>query len=107
MISPSSNRRKYDSPKRREQALQSRRRLVSAMESQTLVRGYSAVGVAEVAQAAGVSKALLYKHFDSKQSLTQALCDDVEERIRPGLLASTRRVLDSGSLQDFLDAFSR
>lgn len=43
-------------------------------------RGYDAVGVQEVAEAARVTKPTLYHYFRSKQGLLQAL---LEERFRP------------------------
>jgi TetR/AcrR family transcriptional regulator len=43
-------------------------------------RGYDAVGVQEIVEAAGVTKPTLYHYFGSKQGLLEAL---VETRLRP------------------------
>lgn len=50
-------------------------------------RGYDAVGVQEIAEAAGVTKPTLYHYFESKQGLLRAI---VAER-GDGLLAAVRR----------------
>lgn len=69
-------------------------------------RGYHASSIDEIAQAAGISKALIYEHFESKQELHLSLidqyADELFERVAaaaaPGPTAPAR--LESG-----LDAF--
>ncbi|MBJ7329570.1 MAG: TetR/AcrR family transcriptional regulator [Solirubrobacteraceae bacterium] len=64
-------------PRRRRMSGAERRReiLTSAME--VLARqGYHAASIDDIAQAAGVSKALIYEHFDSKEALKNALVEE-------------------------------
>src|SRR5437763_6704063 len=42
-------------------------------------RGTHPVGVNEIAEAAGVSKLTLYRHFDSKEGLIQAFLDSASD----------------------------
>jgi AcrR family transcriptional regulator len=44
-------------------------------------RGYSATTMDDIAEAAGVTKPLLYQHFDSKRALYLELCDVISRRI--------------------------
>ncbi|MBV1892979.1 MAG: TetR/AcrR family transcriptional regulator [Ilumatobacteraceae bacterium] len=43
--------------------------------------GFNGTSMNEVADAVGVTKPVLYQHFDSKRDLYQALTDDVGERL--------------------------
>src|SRR4029079_6061865 len=43
--------------------------------------GYHDTSMNDVAEAAGVTKPVLYQHFESKRELYQALLDDVGERM--------------------------
>ena len=51
--------------------------------------GLAATSVRAIARAAGVSEALLYKHFPSKEALYRALCKELGAA--PGVRASTSR----------------
>jgi AcrR family transcriptional regulator len=44
-------------------------------------RGYHAVGIDDIGEAAGISGPGVYRHFSSKQALLQALCDRATERM--------------------------
>ncbi|GAA0997520.1 TetR/AcrR family transcriptional regulator [Acrocarpospora macrocephala] len=55
--------------------------------------GYGAVGLAEIVQAAGVTKGALYHHFDSKADLFRAVLGEVQEEI-------ARRVVAAAEAQD-------
>ncbi len=44
-------------------------------------RGYSATTMDDIAEAAGVTKPLLYQHFDSKRALYLELCEAISQRI--------------------------
>lgn len=57
-------------------------RIVAAVRGQVLRGGEGAASSAQVATAAGVSKALVYYHFHDKRELFCGLVDDCEERIR-------------------------
>ena len=45
-------------------------------------RGYHGASMNEIAEAAGVTKPVLYQHFDSKDELFAALIEDVGTRMR-------------------------
>ena len=59
-------------------------------------KGYAATSMEDVAAAAGITKLIVYRHFDSKQTLYDAVLERVSERLReefsgalqPGRLAS-------------------
>ena len=52
-------------------------------------QGYHATSMNEVAEAAGVTKPVLYQHFDSKQDLYLALIDDVGTRMSNAIAKAT------------------
>jgi len=56
-------------------------RLVEAALAEFARRGYDAVGVTEIAAAAGVTVGSLYHHFGSKPGLYDLVRDDVERRV--------------------------
>jgi AcrR family transcriptional regulator len=51
-------------------------------------RGYDAVGVQEIVEAAGVTKPSLYHHFGSKRGLLQALLASQQEAQEPAIAAA-------------------
>jgi len=55
--------------KRRERGDETRARIMDAAETCFAQQGYSATGVAEVCERAGLSKGAFYHHFASKQAL--------------------------------------
>ncbi len=57
--------------------------------------GYHSTSMNDVAAAAGVTKPVLYQHFDSKRALYVALLDDVGDRITNAVLEATKNT-DSG-----------
>lgn len=61
-------------------------------------RGYHSTSMNDVAAAAGVTKPVLYQHFDSKRALYIALLDEVGKRITDAVLAATKNT-DSGKEQ--------
>ncbi|GAA4548932.1 hypothetical protein GCM10023192_69760 [Amycolatopsis samaneae] len=68
-------RRLMKRPERREQIIAAAKRAFSrAAFSDTLLD--------DVAREAGISKAILYRHFDSKADLYEAVLDDVSERLQ-------------------------
>lgn len=52
-------------------------------------RGYHGASMNEIAEAAGVTKPVLYQHFDSKNELFAALIDDVGNRMRDAIAKAT------------------
>src|SRR3954454_24970344 len=66
-------KRRYDSPRRREQAGTTRRAILEAAERLFAERGYAATSVAQVAAAAGVSLKTVYLAFENKPGVLRAL----------------------------------
>ncbi|MFF2846149.1 TetR/AcrR family transcriptional regulator [Streptomyces sp. NPDC058001] len=58
-------------------------RQVLLRESRRLfaARGYGAVGLSEIVDAAGVTKGALYHHFDSKEDLFRAVLEEVQQEV--------------------------
>lgn len=83
----------------------SREKILDVAEARFALRGTAAVGLREVAGAAGLSKSSLFHHFASKAQLHAAVLDRVLERIEarvlqaaapPGSpLASLERAVDA------------
>jgi TetR/AcrR family transcriptional regulator, regulator of cefoperazone and chloramphenicol sensitivity len=73
-----SARRPYDSPRRREQALETRARIADAARRLFLSRGWAATRVRDVAEEAGVSEPTVYAAYASKAGLAMALVDAVD-----------------------------
>ena len=68
-------KRGYHSPKRRERAQQTERRIVEAATDLLVGRGWTATTLADVAKAAGISPAMLYKIFRTKADLAKRVYD--------------------------------
>jgi AcrR family transcriptional regulator len=68
-------RRRYDSPRRQEQARLTRRAVLDAARVLFLERGYAATTVRAVAEMAGVSVETVYKAFANKAGLVKAVFD--------------------------------
>jgi TetR/AcrR family transcriptional regulator, transcriptional repressor for nem operon len=59
-----------------------REKILAAAQELMEMRGYSALGVAEICKAAGVPKGSFYYFFDSKEALALAVVDDHWDRQR-------------------------
>jgi AcrR family transcriptional regulator len=68
-VSRDVNRRRYRSQVRREQAEQTRERVLDAAASLFVARGYEGTSIAAVAEAAGVSPETVYGRFGNKRTL--------------------------------------
>ncbi|TML68575.1 MAG: TetR family transcriptional regulator [Actinobacteria bacterium] len=66
-------RRRYESPRRREQAAATRLAILEAAEGLFGERGYAGTSVAEIAEAAGVALKTVYAGFGSKAEVLRAL----------------------------------
>lgn len=66
-------RRRYDSPRRREQAAETRRQILEAAQQLFERDGYAATSMAAIASAAGVSLKTVYLAFETKSGLLRAL----------------------------------
>src|SRR5436305_5871766 len=62
-------------------ALRRRRQLLDVALEVFADRGFHGTSMAEVAEAAGVTKPVLYQHFGSKRDLYRELLDDVGQRL--------------------------
>jgi AcrR family transcriptional regulator len=94
--------------RRRMPAAQRRQVLLVAAEETFARLGYHGASLEDVAQAAGVSKALIYEHFDSKRALHASMLDaqanDLFARLRDG---AERGSTSEERLRNGIDAFLR
>ena len=68
-------RRRYDSPHRREQAAETRRKIIAAAQPRFLGLGYAGTTMAAVARDAGVVVETVYRSFGSKVALFGAVVE--------------------------------
>lgn len=59
-----------------------RARIIEEALHQASVRGYGAVSLNDVADAIGLSKSAVFKHFQSKEALQMALLEELIDRFR-------------------------
>ena len=59
--------------------------------------GFHGASMNDVADAAGVTKPVLYQHFDSKRDLYQALLDEVGDRLLANIAKATAEATDGKS----------
>lgn len=62
--------------------------------------GFHGASMNEIADAAGVTKPVLYQHFDSKRDLYQALIEEVGNRLRTNIDKATAEATDGKSQTD-------
>jgi AcrR family transcriptional regulator len=74
-VDPESTRRRYESPRRAEQAHQTRAEIARAARRLFETQGWAATTIRDVAQAAGVSVPTVYAAYGNKAGLTRALAD--------------------------------
>jgi AcrR family transcriptional regulator len=72
---PASVKRRYESPRRREQARATRRAVLDAARGLFVALGYAATSVAAIASRAGVSAETVYAAFKNKRSVLSELLD--------------------------------
>ena len=68
--------------------------LLQAAADLFAARGYHAVGMDDIGEAAGISGPGVYRHFASKQALLEALCDRAMTRMLELALATPDRAED-------------
>ncbi|GAA3131110.1 TetR/AcrR family transcriptional regulator [Streptosporangium carneum] len=66
---------------RAEQREQTRRTLLRESRRLFTAKGYGAVGLSQIVNAAGVTKGALYHHFDGKAALFRAVLAQVQEEV--------------------------
>ncbi len=59
--------------------------------------GFHGASMNDIAEAAGVTKPVLYQHFDSKRDLYQALLDEVGSRLLEAIAKATTEATDGKS----------
>ena len=62
--------------------------------------GFHGASMNDIAEAAGVTKPVLYQHFDSKRDLYKALLDDVGHRLLDSIAKATAEATDGKSQTD-------
>jgi AcrR family transcriptional regulator len=72
---PVKPKRRYDSSRRRQQALRTREAVLDAAQRLFLAAGYAATTIASIAQTADVSVETIYKGFGGKPRLVRAIWD--------------------------------
>src|SRR5438067_3316011 len=70
-------------------AARRRRQLLSVAREVFAEQGFHGTSMDEVAVAAGVTKPVLYQHFDSKRRLYQELLEDVGQQLLDAIAAAT------------------
>ncbi len=75
MRRPVKSHRRYDSSRRRAQAEQTRRDIVTAARGVFEKEGYAGAGIAKIAEAAGVVVETIYRAFGSKAGLFKAVIE--------------------------------
>jgi AcrR family transcriptional regulator len=73
MSAPARPRRQYDSPRRREQAVATRRKILESAQKLFEADGYEATSIAAIASTAGVSVKTVYLAFATKSGVLIAL----------------------------------
>ena len=93
-------------PRRRLSADERRRAILGAAQDVFAVSGYHGSSIDEIAQAAGISKALIYEHFPSKKDLHASLLDMYVQELFERLSANAATG-DPGDirLRNGIDAF--
>jgi AcrR family transcriptional regulator len=75
MPQPVNRKRRYESPRRREQAASTRAQILEAAQRLFEAQGYVATTMAAVAREAGVALKTVYLAFDTKSGLLRAVWD--------------------------------
>src|ERR671937_2858840 len=73
MSSAVKRKRRYESPRRREQAAATRRQILDAAQRLFEQQGYAATTMAAIAREAGVALKTVYVAFETKSGLLRAL----------------------------------
>jgi AcrR family transcriptional regulator len=95
------------SPRRRLSAEQRRAAILDSALEVFAERGYHASSIDDIASAAGISKALIYEHFDSKRELQVSLLEESAGELFDRLAAAVGEVQGQGAprLATGLEAF--
>ncbi len=97
----SRNRRKYDISLRREQAGQTRERIVEAIIEQLSDASLDEFSVPLVARRAGVSEPTVYRNFPNRESMLDGVREYWAERFDPPPLPTRSRDLGPHAIRNF------
>jgi AcrR family transcriptional regulator len=75
MTAKTRTKRTYNSSRRKEQALQTRRQIIEAARALFIERGYAGATMDAIAQAAGVASETVYAAFGNKRAILSRLLD--------------------------------
>jgi AcrR family transcriptional regulator len=75
MSEKSKNKRKYDSSRRKRQALETQTQILQAAEKLFIERGYGGTSIDAIAQKAGVAPETIYSSFGSKRAILSHVVD--------------------------------
>lgn len=94
-------------PRKRLTAAQRRAAILEAAQTVFADHGFHAASIDDIARAAGISKALIYEHFESKQELYASLLDQEANELFSRLATAVSQVDGAGAprLATGLDAF--
>lgn len=82
-----------------------RRSIFAAAKEEFINRGFAAVSIADIALAANVSSATIYKHFQSKEKLFETVIDLICEQIETWRAEIDHRLPPETQLFEFLSEF--
>jgi AcrR family transcriptional regulator len=88
--------------RRERKKLATRRAIADAAIRLFLERGFDAVTVAEIAEAADVAVSTVFKHFDSKEAIAFAHDPAIEAELERAVTQRPAGVSIAGSLRDYL-----
>lgn len=71
---------------------ETRSRVVDAALSEVSLRGLGAVSIGDVAEASGLSKSGVFKHFQSREALQLAIIEAMAARFKDAVIAPARRL---------------
>lgn len=91
--------------KSREDALQTRQKIVAVASRDFREKGINGVGVADLMQSAGLTHGGFYKHFDSKEALAAEACDAALKDTLSELAQSTNQVDDNEAIRALVTAY--
>jgi AcrR family transcriptional regulator len=84
MTAPATPKRRYDNTRRREQANETRSRIVAAgaeLVHESSIRDWQGVTIRAVADRAGVNERTVYRHFANERALRDAVMQRLEQEV--------------------------
>ncbi len=77
----SNKRRKYDSELRRAKKDETRQRILDTLVEKMVQENFSPISMEEIAKAAGIGPATLYRHFPNREALWDGLSEEFNRRV--------------------------